>query len=94
LSILEGYACGKPVLGARIAGIPEMIRPGETGDVFESGDADDLARVLRAYAELPDDAVAAQGRAARAWVERDFTVERHMARLVDVYREVGVKVAG
>lgn len=94
LSILEGYACGKPVLGARIAGIPEMIRPGETGDVFESGSSDDLARVLRAYADLPDDAVAAQGRAARAWVQRDFTVERHMAGLLDVYRKVGVKVAG
>ena len=30
---------GTPVLGADIGGIPELIRPGETGELFESGDA-------------------------------------------------------
>lgn len=91
LSILEAYACGKPVLGARIGGIPELIRPGETGDLFESGDRDDLARALLRYAQAPDGEVEAHGREARAWVERDFTLQSHISRLIDVYRLTGAR---
>ncbi|AOY01896.1 glycosyltransferase family 4 protein [Jeongeupia sp. USM3] len=92
LTILEAYACGKPAIGAAIGGIPELIRPGETGAVFDSGNSEDLARVLRDYAAMADADIAEQGGRARAWVEQDFTVERHVARLQQVYREVGVRV--
>jgi glycosyltransferase involved in cell wall biosynthesis len=33
---------GTPVLGADIGGIPELIRVGETGELFESGNAQEL----------------------------------------------------
>lgn len=33
---------GTPVLGADIGGIPELIQIGKTGELFESGNADDL----------------------------------------------------
>lgn len=92
LSVLEAYACGKPVLGARIGGIPEMIRPDETGQMFESGDSDDLARVLRQYADMPDADVVAQGREGRSWAERDFTVQKHVNRLIDAYRLAGARI--
>ena len=32
-----------PVLGANIGGIPELIRVGETGELFESGNRKELA---------------------------------------------------
>ena len=47
MSVLEAYASGTPVIGADIGGIPEMI-DADTGWVFRSGDAEDLARVLSA----------------------------------------------
>jgi glycosyltransferase involved in cell wall biosynthesis len=31
LVVLESYAAGKPVIGSRIAGLQDLIRPGETG---------------------------------------------------------------
>ncbi len=37
LSVLEANALARPVIGADIGGIPELIRPGETGFVFQSG---------------------------------------------------------
>ncbi|MCO5101767.1 MAG: glycosyltransferase family 4 protein [Burkholderiaceae bacterium] len=92
LTILEAYACGKPALGSRIGGIPELIQPGKTGQMFESGNSLELADVLRSYAEMPDGDVEAQGRYARAWVETDFTIERHANRLIDAYRLAGVMV--
>ena len=33
---------GTPVLGADIGGIPELIRAQETGELFESGNKDEL----------------------------------------------------
>ena len=92
LSVLESYACGKPVLAARIGGIPEMIRPGETGELFESGNGDELAQLLRRYAAMPDAEIEAQGQEARSWIERDFTNERHITSLIDAYRQAGARI--
>lgn len=38
-SVMESQMYGTPVLGADIGGIPELIRVGETGELFESGNA-------------------------------------------------------
>lgn len=92
MSIVEAYACGKPALGARIGGIPELVRPGETGDLFESANVDELATLLRRYADLPDATIEAQGREGRAWAERDFNVQKHVDGLLDAYRLTGVKI--
>ena len=37
---------GTPVLGANIGGIPELIRVGETGELFESGNAEQLGQKI------------------------------------------------
>ena len=37
---------GTPVVGADIGGIPEIMRDGETGVLFKSGDAGDLRRKI------------------------------------------------
>lgn len=36
-SVMESQMYGTPVLGANIGGIPELIQPGKTGELFESG---------------------------------------------------------
>ena len=36
---------GTPVLGADIGGIPELIHVGKTGELFESGNAEDLKKL-------------------------------------------------
>lgn len=42
LSVIEAECLGTPVLGARIGGIPELIREGKTGMTFTSKDAKNL----------------------------------------------------
>ncbi len=42
LSVIESQSYGTPVLGADIGGIPELIREGETGELFESGNTQQL----------------------------------------------------
>jgi len=92
MSVLEAYACGKPVIGARIGGIPEMMREGETGVLFESGNVAELAGVLRRFADMPDSAVAEMGKAARDYVSRTFTAERYLNEMLALYASLGVHV--
>ncbi|HXF08262.1 MAG TPA: glycosyltransferase family 4 protein [Candidatus Acidoferrales bacterium] len=51
--VAEALAFGKPVVGARRGGIPEMIRPGENGLLFEPDTVGDLTAALRRLAADP-----------------------------------------
>jgi glycosyltransferase involved in cell wall biosynthesis len=84
MSILEAFAYGKPVIGANIGGVPEMITDGETGFLFPPGDAAALRERIRHLAERPS-LVLSMGRKARRRVEERHTPEVHMKRLTDVY---------
>ena len=43
---MESQMYGTPVLGANIGGIPELIQVGKTGELFESGNAEDLKKKI------------------------------------------------
>jgi glycosyltransferase involved in cell wall biosynthesis len=90
MSVLESYALGRPVIGAAIGGIPELIRENETGISFTSGNVDDLATALRQFAGMSPAQLTDMGQCARAWVENDFTVTRYLERLMHLYGEFGV----
>ncbi|MEO5703276.1 MAG: glycosyltransferase family 4 protein [Gammaproteobacteria bacterium] len=90
MSVLESYALGRIVIGAAIGGIPELIRENQTGISFESGNVEALTAALRNVATMSGAQLAEMGRAARTWVENDFTVTRYLERVLDLYREFGV----
>lgn len=46
-SVIESQMYGTPVIGSRMGGIPELIKDGETGLLFEAGNADELEEKLR-----------------------------------------------
>lgn len=48
--VIEAFAYGVPVVGARSGGIPETIQPGVNGALFEPGDDAALAEQLSAFA--------------------------------------------
>lgn len=90
MSVLEAYALGKPVLGAEIGGIPELIRDGDSGLLFPSGDSAALADALRRICDMSDADVAGMGRSARHWIDTDFTASAYVDRVLGVYRELGI----
>ena len=92
LALLEAYALGRPVIGSRIAGIPELVREEETGVLYPTGDVDALAEALTRFAALPDARVATMGAAGRAWVEQDFNPAVYRQRQVDLYGSLSVRV--
>lgn len=90
LSVLEAAALGKPLIVARIGGLPELVVDGETGWCFESRSVDALAERLRHVASLPDAAVEAAGRAARDRVAAEFSPRRYREDIRGVYSRMGV----
>jgi glycosyltransferase involved in cell wall biosynthesis len=85
LSILESFACGKPVIASRIGGIPEMIDDGVNGFLFEPGNEDDLREKLELILSMTDKQISEMGKAARQKVEREYNAELHYERLMAVY---------
>jgi glycosyltransferase involved in cell wall biosynthesis len=94
ICVLESYALGKPVIGARIGGIPELIREGETGMTFASGDVASLVAAMQNVMTRADSAIAEMGRSGRRWVEREFTADLYRDGLLSMYRELGVRTFG
>lgn len=90
LSVLEAYAAARPVIGARIGGIPELIREGRTGATFASGDSADLAQRLREFAGYAAARLREMGAEGREWVRENFTASRHREMLLQEYRKLGV----
>ena len=71
MSVLEAFAYGKPVLGARIGGVPELIDDGTDGLLFESGNVDDLAEKIH-YIIANKDKLPEMGKRARRKIEEKF----------------------
>ncbi len=69
---LEASATGLPVVAGRSGGAPDAVLPGQTGEIVDGIDVEQLAEALVRL--LSDsEAAAAMGRAGRSWVETDWS---------------------
>jgi glycosyltransferase involved in cell wall biosynthesis len=84
-TIIESFALGKPVIGARMGGIPELVKDGQTGYTFEAGNAEDLRSKIKLLIEDPN-GVNRMGRVARKLVERKYNPGTHYEELLKIYR--------
>jgi len=84
LVLLEASAAGRPMLGTRIGGIPDLCRPGETGELADADDVAGMAEGLRRL--LADrDALDAMGQASRVMAETDLAPAVLAQRMMAVY---------
>ena len=89
-SVIESFALGKPVIGARIGGIPELVKDGQTGYTFEPGSVDDLRSKIKLLIENPDKVINI-GKTARKLVEQHNNPEAHYQRLTQIYKMAAEK---
>jgi glycosyltransferase involved in cell wall biosynthesis len=85
-TIIEAFALGKPVLGARIGGIPELVIENRTGLTFEPGDTADLRSKIACL--IGDrDKIAEMGKNARSFVEQGSNAATYYKRLMVIYEQ-------
>ncbi|WFE29725.1 glycosyltransferase [Solwaraspora sp. WMMD791] len=85
MAVLEAFACGVPVVGTDLGGLPELITPGADGEVVPADDPAALGEAVGKLVADPDRAYA-MGMQARAKIDRDFTPQLHLSRLREAYR--------
>jgi glycosyltransferase involved in cell wall biosynthesis len=90
ISVMEASALARPVIGADIGGIPELIREGETGFVFASGSVEALADRLASAERLPASRLRSMGAAGRQWMRTEFSPSAYRERMFALYRDIGV----
>jgi glycosyltransferase involved in cell wall biosynthesis len=85
--IYQAFAAGKPVIGSKIGGIPELIEEEKDGLLFRPGDINDLSSKINIMMQNPDKAKY-WGMNARKKAECLFNPEAHYNKIMDVYQEV------
>lgn len=82
---LQALATRTPVVGSDVGGIPEIIRPGETGRIFPAGNAAALAVAIRETLEARE-VTAVLTRRGRAAVEARHSLDAMLDQLDALYR--------
>jgi len=84
--ILEAMAAARPVVSARLAGIPELVVHEETGLLVSPGDTAALADALERLLRDPQLRLR-YGNAGRARIEQHFRIEQTIAPLIQLFQK-------
>ncbi|MBI2014573.1 MAG: glycosyltransferase [Candidatus Rokubacteria bacterium] len=88
--ILEAMTAGRPVVGTRVGGTPELVLDGVTGLLVEREDPEGLARAIERL--LRDgDLRGRLGEGARRHVAANFSAAASVDRLLALYGEVSAR---
>lgn len=84
--IMEAMALRRPVLTTYVAGIPELVRPGENGWLFPAGAVDELAAAMADCLAQPVEVLQRMGEAARQRVLQRHDIDTEAARLASYFK--------
>jgi glycosyltransferase involved in cell wall biosynthesis len=94
LVIPQAFATGKPVIGSRVGGIPELVHQGKNGLLVKPGDVDELVQAMRFFLQHPK-ASREMGQAGLELARRELSYEVKMRQLQDSYaKAIGSKPIG
>lgn len=88
LSVIESFRFGKPVIGSNIGGIPELIKDGETGMLYESSSIQSLNETLNKAQNIGTEEYARLSQNAYLFACSNFRSEAHYLKLIDVYNSI------
>lgn len=86
-SILETMEIGKPIIGSKIGGIPELIEDEENGFLYEYNNIDELATKMRLLLEN-DNLAQSQGKKSRKLYEEKYSEEIYYNKIYKIYKSL------
>jgi colanic acid/amylovoran biosynthesis glycosyltransferase len=84
--IMEAMALRKPVLSTYVAGIPELVRAGETGWLFPAGSLDELAAAMEDCLSKSVEEIRRMGDAGYNRVMERHSIDIEAAKLAELFR--------
>ena len=91
--LAEANACGRPVVGSRVGGIPDFVRHGDNGLLAAPGDVEELAERIVTILRDPDEATR-MGMRGRERVVREHDWDLLARRTLGVYEEAAAAGTG
>lgn len=85
--ILESFSQGKPVIGSRIGGIPELVKDKKTGLLFEPNNINDLTEKIK-YAIKYRRAIIRMGQEAKNEIISKAAPDKHYQKLIKIYSKL------
>lgn len=89
MALLEAMSWGLPVVTSPVGGIPQLVKHDVNGKLIPAGDVDALAGALLQLIEEPQERNRL-GLAARATIERDYSLAASIEGLIELYARFGV----
>jgi colanic acid/amylovoran biosynthesis glycosyltransferase len=93
VAIMEALALQRPVISTYIAGIPELVRPGENGWLVPAGAVPELAAAMRAALTAPVAELEAMGRSGALAVAQHHDITQEAQKLARLFPASPVVVA-
>jgi glycosyltransferase involved in cell wall biosynthesis len=87
VTVLEAYMACKPVVAARLGGLPYIVEEGKSGLLFEAGNARELAQKVQSLVNRPADA-ARMGEWGRRLTETKYGPEEGYRNLMKIFSQV------
>ena len=88
MTIIEAFCSGKPVIGADIGGISELIIHGENGYLFKPNDPESLISMIKKAALLSDSEYKQYSVASKKSAQDKFDSEKHYRKLLSLYQNI------
>jgi glycosyltransferase involved in cell wall biosynthesis len=86
-ALMEAMACGRPVVASNVGGNPELVQSGETGLLFEPGDAPGLASALQTLIEN-ESLRMRLAEAGAGFVRERFSIRASAQRMGEIYEQL------
>jgi colanic acid/amylovoran biosynthesis glycosyltransferase len=84
--LMEAMALRRPVLTTYVAGIPELVRPGENGWLFPAGSLDDLTAAMEECLSMGGENLHKLGNAGHDRVIQRHAIDTEARKLADLFR--------
>ena len=84
--IMEAMALRRPIISTFVAGIPELVHPGEHGWLVPASDLEALVDAIKACLAAPVEVLTCMGEAAQQWVFTRHDIDKEAMKLLDLFR--------
>jgi len=87
-SVMEAMSKGRPVIAAKIGGLPELVEDGVTGYVFEPKNVNELADEINKLLALDEENYMKMSKAAIEKAKADFNPDNYVDFIIDEYNKI------